>query len=58
MMPYGWNDGGWGIVWMVLSMVIMVILVQLVIREFAHGDSRTTPGRDPREMVAERFAKR
>lgn len=56
MMPYGWNDGGWGIAWMLLSMVIMVILVLLMIRAFAAGDSRKAPQRDPKEMLAERFA--
>ena len=57
MMPYGWNDGGWGLVWMLLSMAIMVILVLLVIRAFAAGDSRKAPEHDPKDVLAVRFAK-
>ena len=57
MMPYGWNDGGWGILWMILSMAVMVTLIVVAIRAFAPGDSRRELPRDPKDVLAERFAK-
>lgn len=56
MMPYGWDDGGWGFVWMILIMVAMVVLVLIVIRAFAPGDGRKEAPRDPKDVLAERFA--
>ncbi|MGZ5297145.1 MAG: SHOCT domain-containing protein [Actinomycetota bacterium] len=56
MMPYGWHDGGWGIVWMVLSWGMVIALVWAALRAFMHeGDRRESP-RDARDVLAERFA--
>jgi putative membrane protein len=61
MMPYGWNDGVWGFVWMTLSMMVMIgaiaALVALVIRH-PNGDGRNVDeGSDPRGLLAERYAR-
>jgi putative membrane protein len=56
MMPYGWNDGGWGIMWMILSLAVMVVLVLVLIRAFSAGDGRREPSRDPTDVLAIRFA--
>ena len=58
-MPYGWNDGGWGIFWMVLSMSVILALVWAALRAFmAEGDrgDRREP-RGAKDVLAERFAK-
>jgi len=53
---YGWNDGGWGILWMVLCMAAVVVLVVILIRAFASTDGWREPGKDPKDVLAERFA--
>jgi len=56
-MMYGWHDGGWGIVWMVLSWGVIIALVWAALRAFTRdGDRREAP-RDPKDVLAERFAK-
>ncbi len=57
MMPYGWNGGGWGILWMILSMGVMVALIWVVFRAFTSGDDRRAPSGDAKDVLAERFAK-
>jgi len=57
MMPYGWHDGGWGIVWMILSWAVIVALVWAALRAFARDGDRREPPRDPKDVLAERFAK-
>ncbi len=55
-MMYGWNDGTWGVVWMILSMGVLVAFVWALIRAFAsNGDRRDRP-RNPKDVLAERFA--
>jgi putative membrane protein len=57
MMPYGWHDGSWGILWMVMSWVAIVVLVWVValaIRPEAGGPKRH---RDPKEILQARFAR-
>lgn len=60
MMRYGWNDGGWGIFWGILSMSVIVTLVWVVLRAFvadgSRGDRRT-PTHGAKDVLAERFAK-
>jgi len=57
MMPYGWHDGGWGIVWMILSWGVIVALLWAAVRVFAPDRDRREPPRDPKDVLAERFAK-
>ncbi len=55
---YGWNGGGWGILWMVLSWVAVVAIVVLLVRAFAGGSSPSAPrSDDPRAILDERFAR-
>jgi putative membrane protein len=58
MMPYGWHDGSWGILWMVASWVAIVVLVLVIaramIRPEGGGGERQ---RDPKEILQERFAR-
>lgn len=56
-MMYGGHDGGWGIFWMILSWGAIVALVWMALRAFARDDDRREPPRDPRDVLAERFAK-
>jgi putative membrane protein len=56
-MMYGWHDGGWGIVWMIASWGVIIALVWAAVRAFTRdGDRREAP-RDPKDVLAERFAK-
>jgi len=55
-----WNGGygGWGILWMVLSWAVIVGIVVLIVRGFAGGSSAPSERpRDPRDILAERFAR-
>lgn len=57
MMPYGWHDGGWGILWMILAWGAIVALVWVAIRAFAGGGDSSEPRRSAKDVLAERFAK-
>ena len=62
MMPYGWHDGGWGVMWMILSWGLILALVFGALRLFVHdgerGDSdRHGPAPEPKDVLAERFVK-
>lgn len=57
MMPYGWHDGGWGILWMVLSWGALVAIAWAALRAFTTDGNRREPPRDPKDLLAERFAK-
>jgi putative membrane protein len=57
MMPYGWHEGSWGILWMVASWAAIVVLVWVIaraIRPEARGAQRL---RDPKGILQERFAR-
>ena len=41
---------------MILSMAVLVALIVVAIRAFAPGDSRKELPRDPKDVLAERFA--
>jgi len=56
MMPYGWHDGGLGVLWMILSLGAFVAIVWAVFRASTSGDRRERP-RAPEDLLAERFAK-
>jgi len=56
MMDYGWHDGGWGVVWMILSLGIVIAVVWVAIRAFAGEDRRHDRSRDAKDVLAERFA--
>lgn len=57
-MPYGWHDGGWGVLWMILSWAVIVAIVVFLVRAFSsrppERPERTT---DPRGILDERFAR-
>lgn len=58
MMPYGWHDGGWGFVWMILSWALIVAIVVFVIRAFSQGSSGSSDrDQDPLKILDERFAR-
>jgi putative membrane protein len=57
MMHYGWNDGGWGIFWMIISWGVIGALLWAVFRAFAHDGDRREPPPDPKDVLAERFAR-
>jgi flagellar biosynthesis/type III secretory pathway M-ring protein FliF/YscJ len=52
MMPYGWHDGSWGILWMVASWLVIVVLVWVIVRamirpEAGGGERQRDPKGDP-----------
>lgn len=57
-MPYGWHDGGWGVLWMIASWAFIVAVVVFAVRAFSPGSSDRS-GRidDPRAILDERFAR-
>ena len=57
-MPYGWHDGGWGILWMIASWVLIVALVVWLVRSFSSGGSGGA-GRKPSplDILDERLAR-
>jgi len=57
MMPYEWHDGGWGLLWMVLSWGALVAFTWAAIRAFATSGHRREAASDPKDLLAERFAK-
>jgi putative membrane protein len=57
MMPYGWHDGSWGILWMVVSWVALVVLVWVIVRAIRPEDGGAERQRDPKEILQERFAR-
>lgn len=57
MMHYGWQDGGWGIFWVILSWGAVVALVWAALRGFSREDDRREHPREPKDVLAERFAK-
>jgi putative membrane protein len=57
MMPNGWHDGAWGFVWMTISWVAIVALVWMLIRAFTPRGDGPERLRDPRDILADRFAK-
>lgn len=57
-MPYGWHDGGWGVLWMILSWALIVAIVVFVVRAFSTGSpDRSERAEDPRAILDERFAR-
>jgi uncharacterized membrane protein len=57
MMPYGWHDGSWGIVWMVMSWVAIVVLVCAIVWAIRPGARGAERPRNPKEILRERFAR-
>lgn len=57
MMPYGWHDGSWGILWMILSWSVIVALVWAALRMFTSGSEPREHPRDAKDVLTERFAK-
>lgn len=57
-MPYGWHDGGWGVLWMIVSWALIVAIVVFAVRAFSSG-SPDRSGRDrvPGAILDERFAR-
>ena len=57
-MPYGWHDGGWGVLWMILSWALIVAIVVLVVRTFSSGSpNRSDRTDDPWAILDQRFAR-
>ncbi|HEY3208388.1 MAG TPA: SHOCT domain-containing protein [Actinomycetota bacterium] len=57
MMPYGWHDGSWGILWMVMSWVAIVVLVWIIALAIRHEAGGADRRRDPVEILQQRFAR-
>jgi len=59
-MMYGWNGNGWGIFWMILSMVVfwgaLVAVVVLLVRPGDRGSKTGGRGEDAAELLRRRFA--
>jgi putative membrane protein len=56
MMPHGWHDGSWGILWMVASWVAIIALVWVIARAII-GPGGGERQRDPKEILQERLAR-
>ena len=57
-MPYGWHNGGWGVLWMIASWAFIVAIVVFAVRAFSPGSSdRAGRSDDPRAILDERFAR-
>ena len=57
MMPYGWHDGGWGVLWMIGSWALVVAIVVLVVRAFTSRSERPQQPKGARAILDERFAR-
>ena len=57
-MPYGWHNGGWGVLWMIVSWGLIALVVFLLVRAVAGGPSdRSERPKDARQILEERFAR-
>ena len=57
-MPYGWHDGGWGLLWMIFSWALILAIVFFVVRAFPSGSpDRRERTDDPTAILSERFAR-
>ena len=57
-MPYGWHDGGWGVLWMIASWALIVAIVVFLVRAFSGSSpDRSERTDDPRAILDERFAR-
>ena len=56
MMPFGWHEGGWGILWMLLAWGAFIALAWGLISALTSDGTKHQPDRDPRDVLAERFA--
>lgn len=64
-MMYGWGDGGWGVLWMVVTMLVfwggLAALVILLSRSWnddrRRGDGERRQDRSAIDLLQERFAR-
>jgi len=60
-MPYGWHDGGWGVLWMIVSWGVIVAIVAWIVRAFGRAPSSSADQGDDRpdaeRILEERFAR-
>lgn len=57
-MPFGWHDGGWGVLWMIASWALIVVIVLWLVRAFSGERSgRWEQRRTSLEILDERFAR-
>ena len=57
-MPYGWHDGGWGVLWMIFSWAVIVAIVVFLVRAFSGGGADTSErADDSRAILDGRFAR-
>lgn len=57
-MPYGWHDGGWGVLWMIASWALVVVIVLWLVRAFSGERSgRWEQRRTSLDILDERFAR-
>ena len=57
-MPYGWHDGGWGVLWMIASWALIIAIIVFVVRAFSSGSpERPERTEDAKKILDERFAR-
>lgn len=60
-MPYGWHDGGWGILSMILSLALLLAILVWIVRWFERPPTSTRSDTskdrpDAERILEERFA--
>jgi putative membrane protein len=58
-MMWAWNDSGWGLFWMLLTMIVFWGTLAAIITMVLRSNNRQTPGRneiDATEALRRRFA--
>lgn len=56
-MMWGWDNGGWGIAWMLLSWGFLVGAIYVIVRAVAGSTTDAGRRRESRDILEERFAR-
>ena len=57
MWGYGWGDGLWAVIWMVVFWGAIILLAILAFRAVTREGSGKTDRDDAKELLAQRFAR-